>query len=226
MDTTKQAAISNVHPYLQRQLELTLSPVTRTYKFVMGAEIRHVKSGGVYIITGLPNEYVIEATREAAYAYLMPDGRICIRSQTEMEDGRFEEAEEGAAMTWVTTPGNYDEWLKKSQESNTSVAAAEVKPRKIEAIWFNDFVEHGKRVAETLVDGVPWAFSFRGHPITHETDSAYVIPNALLRAAGQALFKAGEVLLISDSNELVPCDFQTFAAILSQTAALVTFVKS
>jgi hypothetical protein len=114
MDATKQQAISNVHPYLQRQLERTMEAEARSFKFAVGDEIRHIKSGGMYIVMGTPNEYVIEATREPAYAYLMPDGRICIRSQAEVEDGRFEEAETGAALAWLNTPGNYDAWLQKA----------------------------------------------------------------------------------------------------------------
>lgn len=115
MDAAKQQAISNVHPYLQHQLERTMEAQSRNFKFVVGDEIRHVKTGGMYIVMGTPNEYVIEATREPAYAYLMPDGRICIRSQAEMEEeGRFEQAETGAAAAWINTPGNYEAWLAKA----------------------------------------------------------------------------------------------------------------
>jgi hypothetical protein len=110
----KMNAIAGVHPFIQKQLERACSLQCRTFKFLEGTEVRHIKSGGIYLITGTPHEFVIEATREPAYAYLMPDGRTCVRSQAEMEDGRFEEAEPGAAIAWLNTPGNYDAWLQKA----------------------------------------------------------------------------------------------------------------
>lgn len=100
MDANKQAKIRSVHPYLQEQLVRTMDPAIGMFKFRLGEEVRHVKSGGIYIVTGLPSEYVLEHSREPAYAYLMVDGRICVRSQQEMEDGRFESVPEGAARAY------------------------------------------------------------------------------------------------------------------------------
>lgn len=119
IDLDKLNAIGRVHPFIQKQLERACSLQARTFKFLEGTEVRHRKSGGIYLITGTPHEFVIEATREPAYAYLMPDGRTCIRSQAEMEeeleDGpRFEIAEPGAAIAWMKVPGNYDAWLQKA----------------------------------------------------------------------------------------------------------------
>jgi hypothetical protein len=117
-DLGKLNAIAGVHPFIQKQLERALSLKTREFKFLEGMELRHMKSGGIYLLTGTPHEYVIEATREPAYAYLMPDGRTCIRSQAEMEsEGRFEVAEEGAAAAWLAVPGNYEAWLEKAGAS-------------------------------------------------------------------------------------------------------------
>lgn len=62
-------------------------PVTRP-KFGMDSEVQHQK-GGLYTIVGLPTEIIIEETGEPAYAYQGSDGRVWIRSQTKMEDGRF-----------------------------------------------------------------------------------------------------------------------------------------
>lgn len=64
-------------------------PVTYPMKFYAGCRVMHKKSGGIYHVVGLPNVYVLELTREPAYAYLMGDGRICVRGQKEFEDGRF-----------------------------------------------------------------------------------------------------------------------------------------
>jgi len=60
-----------------------------TFKFYYGQKVKHVLTGGIYKIVGLPDEYVLANTRIPAYAYKMEDGRICVRSQIEMEDGRF-----------------------------------------------------------------------------------------------------------------------------------------
>lgn len=64
-------------------------PITSPVMFVINDVVEHVKSGGLYVVAGLPTEYVLENTREPAYAYRMKDGRVCMRCQTEFEDGRF-----------------------------------------------------------------------------------------------------------------------------------------
>lgn len=63
-------------------------PIAHPIKFQIGQEITHVKTGGKYIIRGLPDQYIIEATGEPAYAYL-GSVKIWVRCQSEMEDGRF-----------------------------------------------------------------------------------------------------------------------------------------
>lgn len=72
-------------PDKQEEIQPTLP-----FKFAINDVVEHVKSKGMYVIAGLPNEYVLENTREPAYAYRMADGRICVRCQAEFEDGRFE----------------------------------------------------------------------------------------------------------------------------------------
>lgn len=64
-------------------------------KFNLGDTIKHVRSGNVYRITGTPEptdgvRYQIEPTNEPAYAYTNENGVVWIRSQTKMEDGRFD----------------------------------------------------------------------------------------------------------------------------------------
>jgi hypothetical protein len=62
---------------------------TKPFKFHRYQLVEHIKTGHIYEICGVPDEYVIEKTWEPAYAYLLPSGIKCIRSQAEMEDGRF-----------------------------------------------------------------------------------------------------------------------------------------
>ncbi len=57
--------------------------------FRKGQVVKHLKTGGIYKIIGLPDEgYIIEETGELAYVYT--DGFLrFVRSVTKMEDGRF-----------------------------------------------------------------------------------------------------------------------------------------
>lgn len=57
--------------------------------FSIGEEVTHIKNGKKYEIVGLPTDYILEGTCEPAYTYLAEDDRIWVRSQEEMEDGRF-----------------------------------------------------------------------------------------------------------------------------------------
>ena len=41
------------------------------------------------------------------------------------------------------------------------------KPVVIEAITFDELVEHGRQ-SGAIVNGMPWSFEYNGHPITHE----------------------------------------------------------
>jgi len=57
--------------------------------FRAGDELEHRK-GGRYVIVATPEQCRIEASAEPAYAYLAKaDGLLWVRSQREMEDGRF-----------------------------------------------------------------------------------------------------------------------------------------
>jgi hypothetical protein len=75
-------------------------------KFLHLSLVRHVNTGGIYRVIGLPAEgYVIEATHEPAYLYRavvkgvgdrwildVTKPTVWVRSAQEMEDGRFEQA--------------------------------------------------------------------------------------------------------------------------------------
>jgi len=48
------------------------------------------------------------------------------------------------------------------------------KPVVIEAITFEEFVQHGKDYeGSNIVNGYPWSFKYNNHPITHENDECY-----------------------------------------------------
>lgn len=62
----------------------------QTFKFGIYATVRHLKSQKEFIIVGLPDKCRIEHNWQPAYLYLEANGMKIARSQTEMEDGRFE----------------------------------------------------------------------------------------------------------------------------------------
>jgi len=71
------------HPYL-------LPPASDPL-FAIGQTVRHMKTGGSYLIKELPTRLRIEKTGEPAYEYQdVVTLQKWVRPQTEMEDGRFE----------------------------------------------------------------------------------------------------------------------------------------
>lgn len=66
----------------------------------------------------------------------------------------------------------------------------------VEAITFDELVEHGKANSPVLVRGMPWSFDYKGHPITHENDDCYLIPTG----AGTVRFERGDMLVTDDSG--------------------------
>lgn len=61
-----------------------------------------------------------------------------------------------------------------------------IKQSEIEAMTFDELVEHGKRVyrenGQELVNGMPWSFEVNGYPVTHENDKCYIV-NSLFSSA-------------------------------------------
>lgn len=77
------------------------APPWELAKFANHTLVRHTK-GGLYLVVGQPTVFVLEHDRTPAYAYLMQDGRICIRTQLEFEDGRFTQVgKEEAETLWL-----------------------------------------------------------------------------------------------------------------------------
>ena len=81
------------------------------------------------------------------------------------------------------------------------------KPIVVEAITFEELVEHG-RSQDVGHGGMPWAFSYGGHPITHENDDCYLIPTA------EGIMKMGrnDMLITGVQGEIYPCKLDTFGA--------------
>lgn len=86
------------------------------------------------------------------------------------------------------------------------------KPVVIEAITFDELVEHGKRECEAaghaLTNGMPWSFSYAGKPITHENDACYLIPTL----EGTMRMTPDDMLITGVQGEVYPCKRDIFAA--------------
>lgn len=82
------------------------------------------------------------------------------------------------------------------------------KPVEIEAITFDELVEHGKGSGAPLHNGMPWSFNYQGHPITHESDDCYLIPTL----EGTMRMDRGDMLITGVKGEIYPCKPDIFAA--------------
>jgi hypothetical protein len=49
------------------------------------------------------------------------------------------------------------------------------KPVVIEAITFDELIEHGRNNGANIVNGMPWSINYNGHFISHENDERYLI---------------------------------------------------
>ena len=83
------------------------------------------------------------------------------------------------------------------------------KPVIIEAITFAELVQHGRDSGANIVNGMPWSFSYNGHPITHENDECYLLPT--LEADHQRMTPK-DMLITGVKGEIYPCKLDIFAA--------------
>ncbi len=81
-------------------------------------------------------------------------------------------------------------------------------PVEIEAITFDELVEHGKQNGGNIVDGMPWSFEYKGHPITHENDECYLIPTL----EGTHNMTPKDMLITGVQGEIYPCKIDIFEA--------------
>lgn len=86
------------------------------------------------------------------------------------------------------------------------------KPVVVEAITFDEFVALGiawyEERGRPLPDRMPWSFKYRGHPVTHETDTLYLIPTL----EGTMSFTPDDMLITGVKGEIYPCKKDIFAA--------------
>lgn len=88
------------------------------------------------------------------------------------------------------------------------------KPVVITAITFDQLVAHGTEQCKAegrhsnIVNGMPWSFSYAGHPITHENDECYLIPTL------EGTMKMGreDMLITGVKGEIYPCKRDIFDA--------------
>ena len=82
------------------------------------------------------------------------------------------------------------------------------KPVVIEAITFDELVAYGIANGGNVVDGMPWSFSYNGHPITNENKDCYLIPTL----EGTMKFERGDMLITGVKGEIYPCKPDIFEA--------------
>ncbi len=82
------------------------------------------------------------------------------------------------------------------------------KPVVIEAITFDELVAHGKTHTANIVNGMPWSFDYKGHPITHENDGCYLIPTL----EGTHNMTPADMLITGVQGEIYPCKIDIFNA--------------
>lgn len=75
------------------------------------------------------------------------------------------------------------------------------KPVVIEAITFDELVNYGKMSDAPLHNGMPWTFTYGGHPLTHENDDCYLIPTL----EGTMKLMRGDWLITGVNGEIYPC---------------------
>jgi hypothetical protein len=83
------------------------------------------------------------------------------------------------------------------------------KPVVIEAISFDELVEHGRNTNPQSVHGpnkMPWNFKYKGHSITHENDECYLIPTL----EGIMKMSKQDMLIEGVKGEIYPCKIDIF----------------
>jgi hypothetical protein len=82
-------------------------------------------------------------------------------------------------------------------------------PVEIEAISFDEFVQYGLNAeGANIVNGQPLHFDYKGHPVTQENATVYLIPTK----EGVMHFTPNDVLITGVQGEIYPCKKDIFLA--------------
>jgi len=82
------------------------------------------------------------------------------------------------------------------------------KPVVIEAITFDELIEHGRDCSACIVDGMPQSWQYTGHLITHEKDDYYLIQTL----EGVMRMGRDDMLITGVKGEIYPCKRDIFEA--------------
>jgi hypothetical protein len=66
----------------------------------------------------------------------------------------------------------------------------------LEAITFEELVEHGKSTGAPVINGMPWSFHYKNTAVTHENDDCYIV--------GGEHFRRGDMLVSEGDGQPVP----------------------
>lgn len=80
------------------------------------------------------------------------------------------------------------------------------KPIVVEAITFDELVEHGRASGANIINGMPWSFNYKGQAITHENDNCYLVPTL----EGIMKFTREDMLITGVQGEVYPCKISIF----------------
>lgn len=75
------------------------------------------------------------------------------------------------------------------------------KPVEVEAITFEEFIVYGLKHSKNIVEGMPWSFEYKGHPVTHENNERYLIPTL----EGTHNLTPNDMLITGVNGEIYPC---------------------
>ena len=95
------------------------------------------------------------------------------------------------------------------------------RPVTIEAITFDELVQHGRDNGANIVNGMPWSFQYKGHPISHERDDCYLIPTA----EGTLYMTPEDMLITGIKGEIYPCKREIFEATYTPVSGAAAQVK-
>ncbi len=100
------------------------------------------------------------------------------------------------------------------------------KPIVVEAITFEELVNHGIASGANIVANMPWSWSYNGHQITHENDQCYLIPTL----EGTMKMTPNDMLITGVQGEIYPCKkdiFEsTYDVVVSENTELTFGEKS